>query len=41
MEDTVVTEIPEEFLKPTKQKNWIASVCSYFRDFLDTDFKKT
>ena len=37
MENNFVDVLPESFVKPTKQKNWIASVCSYFRDFLDTD----
>ena len=41
MEKTVVAEFPESIVNPTKQKNWIASVCNYFRDFLDTDFKKS
>lgn len=31
--DTVI-ELPTE-------KTWIGSICGYFRDFLDTDFKKT
>ena len=32
------TESP---IRETQAKTWIRSVCSYFRDFLDTDFKKS
>lgn len=41
MENNFVAESQEELVNPTNQKNWIATVCSYFRDFLDTDFKKS
>jgi len=39
--DSDSSELFENELKPVSQKNWFASVCSYFRDFLDTDFKKS
>lgn len=41
MNNSVSFELSENELKPASQKNWFASVCSYFRDFLDTDFKKS
>ncbi|WP_034474765.1 AAA domain-containing protein [Aestuariibacter salexigens] len=27
--------------EPETQKSWVGAICGYFRDFLDTDFKKT
>lgn len=37
IEDVVSFDI----VKTVNQSNWIASVCSYFHDFLDTDFKRS
>jgi len=41
MENSDTFELSENELKPVSQKNWFATVCSYFRDFLETDFKKS
>jgi hypothetical protein len=39
-EDTSPTS-SENINLPDPEKSWIGSICGYFRDFLDTDFKKT
>ena len=31
----------EDFVALTPENNWVSSIASYFRDFLDTDFKRT
>ena len=40
-----MTETPkpgdEDFIATSPEKNWVGSIADYFRDFLDTDFKKT
>ena len=40
-----MTETPEpgdeDFIATSPEKNWVGSIAGYFRDFLDTDFKKT
>jgi hypothetical protein len=35
-EKSIEHEVPEI----TPQKSWVGSICSYFRDFLDTDFQR-
>lgn len=40
----LANEIPqntEDFVALTPENNWVGSIASYFRDFLDTDFKRT
>ena len=31
----------EDFVASSPEKSWVGSIAGYFRDFLDTDFKKT
>lgn len=35
------SEPPEGIIPSPPENSWIGSICVYFRDFLDTDFKKT
>ena len=40
----IAKEMPpniENFIASSPENNWVGSIASYFRDFLDTDFKKT
>ena len=41
MAENETLPVDEAVVLPSTEKSWIGSICGYFRDFLDTDFKKT